>query len=52
MVGDPAGQCTVIIGIGINHCMPEQSAESIDQAWTDLSSVSKQPISRNALAAF
>jgi BirA family biotin operon repressor/biotin-[acetyl-CoA-carboxylase] ligase len=52
MVGDPAGQCTVIIGIGINHCMPEQSAENIDQAWTDLSSVCNQPISRNALAAF
>ncbi|MGB0545551.1 MAG: biotin--[acetyl-CoA-carboxylase] ligase, partial [Candidatus Pseudothioglobus sp.] len=25
MVGDPAGQCTVIIGVGINHAMPEQS---------------------------
>ena len=51
MVGDPAGQCTVIIGIGINHCMPEQSAEDIDQAWTDLNTVSKQAISRNNLAA-
>ena len=52
MVGDPAGQCTVIIGIGINHCMPEQSAEDIHQAWTDLNTVSKQAISRNNLAAF
>ena len=51
MVGDPAGQCTVIIGIGINHCMPEQSAEDIDQAWTDLNTVCKQAISRNNLAA-
>jgi BirA family biotin operon repressor/biotin-[acetyl-CoA-carboxylase] ligase len=51
MVGDPAGQCTVIIGIGINHCMPEQSGQEIDQEWTDLSSVSPQPVSRNSLAA-
>ena len=52
MVGDPAGQCTVIIGIGINHCMPEHSAQNIDQAWTDLSAVSDHLISRNSLAAF
>jgi BirA family biotin operon repressor/biotin-[acetyl-CoA-carboxylase] ligase len=52
MVGDPAGQCTVIIGIGINHSMPEQSGEEIDQAWTDLSTVSSHPVSRNSLAAF
>ena len=52
MVGDPAGQCTVIIGIGINHSMPERSGEEIDQAWTDLSTVSSHPVSRNSLAAF
>jgi BirA family biotin operon repressor/biotin-[acetyl-CoA-carboxylase] ligase len=51
MVGDPAGQCTVIIGIGMNHCMPEQSGQEIDQAWTDLSRVSSHPVSRNGLAA-
>lgn len=52
MVGDPAGQCTVIIGIGINHAMPEQSGESIDQQWTDLSTVSSEAVSRNQLAAY
>jgi BirA family biotin operon repressor/biotin-[acetyl-CoA-carboxylase] ligase len=52
MVGDPAGQCTVIIGIGINHAMPEQSGESIDQQWTDLAKVSSEAISRNQLAAY
>jgi BirA family biotin operon repressor/biotin-[acetyl-CoA-carboxylase] ligase len=52
MVGDPAGQCTVIIGIGINHAMPEQSGESIDQQWTDLTTVSSKAISRNHLAAY
>ena len=52
MVGDPAGQCTVIIGIGINHSMPEQSGENIDQAWADLAAVTTQAISRNRLAAY
>jgi BirA family biotin operon repressor/biotin-[acetyl-CoA-carboxylase] ligase len=52
MVGDPTGQCTVIIGIGINHAMPERSGEAIDQQWTDLTAVSSKPISRNRLAAF
>ena len=52
MVGDPAGQCTVIIGIGINHTMPKQSGEAIDQEWTDLTAVTNDAISRNTLAAF
>lgn len=52
MVGDPAGQCTVIIGIGINHAMPEQSGSSIDQQWTDITTVSSERISRNKLAAY
>ena len=52
MVGDPAGQCTVIIGVGINHAMPEQSGVSIDQQWTDLSTVSSEAVSRNQLAAY
>lgn len=52
MVGDPAGQCTVIIGIGINHAMPQQSGEGIDQQWTDLTTVSSKAISRNQLAAY
>ena len=52
MVGDPTGQCTVIIGIGINHAMPGRSGEAIDQQWTDLTAVSSKPISRNRLAAF
>lgn len=50
MVGDPAGQCTVIIGIGINHCMPSQSGQAIDQDWTDIDSEAQGTISRNTLA--
>jgi BirA family biotin operon repressor/biotin-[acetyl-CoA-carboxylase] ligase len=51
MVGDPAGQCTVIIGIGINVTMPDKSAQSIDQQWTDLKSCAGKSVSRNQLAA-
>ncbi|MDG1693478.1 MAG: bifunctional biotin--[acetyl-CoA-carboxylase] ligase/biotin operon repressor BirA [Porticoccaceae bacterium] len=52
MIGDPAGQCSVIIGIGINHCMPEKNGQDIDQEWTDLASITTQPVSRNRLAAY
>lgn len=51
MVGDPAGYCSVVVGIGINVAMPAASGTDIDQAWTDLNAVSATPISRNQLAA-
>ena len=49
MIGDPAGQCSVIVGVGINVAMP--SNVDIDQPWTDLNSESAMPVSRNKLAA-
>lgn len=51
MIGDPAGQCSVIIGVGINVSMAKSTATDIDQPWTDLRTESKAPISRNRLAA-
>lgn len=51
MLGDPAGQCSVVVGVGINVSMPVQAAEAIDQDWTDISSQLAGPISRNRLAA-
>ena len=58
MIGDPAGQCTVIVGVGLNVAMPEEGGAAIDQAWTDirsqLQSADKGQTeipSRNALAA-
>ncbi len=51
MVGDPAGQCTVIIGIGINVSMPSESGQAIDQQWTDIKSCARKPVSRNQLVA-
>lgn len=57
MVGDPAGQCTVIVGIGLNVCMPAKSGGEIEQDWTDVTTELKRQNparsspSRNALAA-
>ena len=51
MIGDPAGHCSVVIGVGINVSMPAGTEQNIDQPWTDLSSESSAPISRNTLAA-
>jgi BirA family biotin operon repressor/biotin-[acetyl-CoA-carboxylase] ligase len=36
MTGDAAGTCQVVVGIGLNVDMPEATAGSIDQAWTDV----------------
>ena len=51
MIGDPAGQCSVIVGVGINVAMPSKNTVDIDQPWTDLNSESAMPVSRNKLAA-
>jgi BirA family biotin operon repressor/biotin-[acetyl-CoA-carboxylase] ligase len=51
MLGDPAGQCSVVVGVGINVCMPAEAAQAIDQDWTDISSQLAEPVSRNRLAA-
>ena len=36
MIGDPAGQCSVIVGVGVNMAMPVDQAATIEQAWTDV----------------
>ena len=58
MIGDPAGQCSVIVGVGINVAMPDTQGSDIDQEWTDIrSQLQKYPDgenqrpSRNKLAA-
>lgn len=52
MTGDPAGQCQVVIGIGVNGQMPGAAAAEIDQPWVDLSEITDgRPPSRNRLAA-
>jgi BirA family biotin operon repressor/biotin-[acetyl-CoA-carboxylase] ligase len=52
MSGDAAGSCKVVIGVGLNVAMPEVAATGIDQAWTDIQSISGQPqLGRNRLLA-
>ncbi|RRS06732.1 bifunctional biotin--[acetyl-CoA-carboxylase] ligase/biotin operon repressor BirA [Pseudoalteromonas sp. J010] len=34
--GQVEGPCHLVIGIGLNICMPESASKHIDQAWTDL----------------
>ena len=52
IVGESTGPCAVIIGVGVNVCMPQSAATGIDQPWTDLSShAGCNDVSRNRLAA-
>lgn len=46
MLGDPAGLCQVVAGIGINFAMPRDAG--IDQPWADLGCYSG--VTRNGLA--
>lgn len=36
MAGDAAGTCQVVAGVGLNVAMPGAAAREIDQAWTDI----------------
>ncbi|MDD5462849.1 MAG: bifunctional biotin--[acetyl-CoA-carboxylase] ligase/biotin operon repressor BirA [Methylococcales bacterium] len=49
--GETDGPCTAVIGLGLNLFLPETQAQTITQAWTDLTKVTgQQPLSRNKLA--
>ena len=52
VVGESTGPCAVVIGVGVNVCMPQTAAAGIDQRWTDLVSLAgRNSVSRNRLAA-
>ncbi len=51
VLGDPSGPCSVIVGVGINHCISDAVGESIDQPFTDIVSQVSDYVSRNALCA-
>ena len=53
MTGDAAGTCQVIVGIGLNVAMPDGAARDIDQAWTDIETMStgSRPGRNDLLAA-
>jgi len=40
MTGDAAGVCQVVVGVGLNVAMPPAAAGAIDQAWTDIDTLS------------
>lgn len=40
MAGDASGVCQVVVGVGLNVAMPDATARDIDQAWTDIHSIS------------
>ena len=49
--GETGGPCSAVIGLGLNLFLPETEAESISQAWTDLSKITGQNrLFRNKLA--
>ena len=50
--GERAGPVHVVVGVGINVCLPQAAAAAIDQPWTDLARLSSQdrPPSRNTVA--
>lgn len=49
--GDVTGPCKVIIGIGLNVCIPETASHAIDQPFTDLASHSDDDLERNRVLA-
>jgi BirA family biotin operon repressor/biotin-[acetyl-CoA-carboxylase] ligase len=51
LVGDAAGECAVVVGLGLNVSLPSSAADDIDQAWIDLQSILKAVVSRNELVA-
>ena len=51
VLGDPAGFCQVVVGVGLNLNMTAESGHSIDQPWADISQVSPSAVSRNQLSA-
>ncbi|MCF7963944.1 MAG: bifunctional biotin--[acetyl-CoA-carboxylase] ligase/biotin operon repressor BirA [Methylobacter tundripaludum] len=49
--GETDGPCSAVIGLGLNLFVPEMEAQSITQAWTDLSKITGQTrLFRNKLA--
>jgi BirA family biotin operon repressor/biotin-[acetyl-CoA-carboxylase] ligase len=48
--GEADGACCAVIGVGLNLFLPESNAESINQAWTDITKMTGQRPSRNDLA--
>ena len=53
MSGESSGPCHAVIGLGLNLYLPQQQAESIEQAWVDLKQIMGETVmqQRNHLVA-
>jgi BirA family biotin operon repressor/biotin-[acetyl-CoA-carboxylase] ligase len=51
LVADNKGGCHVVVGVGLNVCMPDAEAADIDQRWTDIAAISAAPPARDSLLA-
>lgn len=51
LVGDAAGECVVVVGLGLNVSLPRSASDEIDQAWIDLKSIVGTDVSRSVLVA-
>ena len=51
MTGDTSGPCGVVIGLGLNVCMPSNFGQKIEQAWVDLAGAMNATPSRNVVVA-
>ena len=51
--GESGGPCDAVVGLGLNIYLPEQQAETIEQAWVDLQQILGETIvnQRNRLVA-
>jgi len=51
LAGQSHAQCDLVIGLGLNLNMPQNSDQQITQAWTDLQQHLAAPVDRNNLVA-
>ncbi len=51
LVGDAAGECAVVVGIGINVNLPNSAADNIDQPWVDIKTASGLNMDRSELVS-
>ncbi|MCK5898605.1 MAG: bifunctional biotin--[acetyl-CoA-carboxylase] ligase/biotin operon repressor BirA [Methylococcales bacterium] len=50
--GESSGECTAIVGLGLNLYLPPEKTLNIDQPWTDLTKIrTDKTYSRNKIAA-
>ncbi len=51
MFVDGLGVCHAVIGVGLNLKLPESTQTQITQPWTDIETITGQPVQRNKITA-